>query len=188
MLVPANEIKVQWNEPYFFAFRTMGRRGLLLRVLCFLALVVVFSIVLVNEPRSRGVAEVAVLALLASAVITVLLAAPSIRRRIVVSRDGISWSNLYPASLLMFFLSAGAVSRLELKRVVLQGPKDHGNRFPFGVMVVELKYANPALIAVPNHVALERLARILNDIGVAATLPASSTSGASGSTVAGEPT
>jgi len=188
MLVPANEIQLQWNEPYFFAFRTMGGRGILLRALFYLALVVVFAIGLALEPHARSFVEVVVLALLTSAVITMLLTAPSIRRRIVVSRDGISWSNLYPASLLLFFLSAGAISRPELKRVLLQRSKDRANRLPCGVMLLELKYANPAPVAVPNHLALERLAQILSDNGVTVSLAGSSASTASVSAAAREPT
>jgi hypothetical protein len=192
MFVPAGEVQAQWDEPYFFGFRTMGGRSLLLRALFFLGLCTVFSIALVSEPESvkssRSFPEAVALVLLCAAVITVLVTAPSIQRRITLSRDGISWSNRYPASLILFLLSAGALSRLEMKRVVLQRPGDRGNRFPYGVMVVELKYANPALIAVPNHLALERLAQVLNDNGVTVTLSGWGTSAASGSPGAGGPT
>jgi hypothetical protein len=55
-------------------------------------------------------------------------------------------------------------------------------------MVVELKYADPVLIAVPNDVALENLAQVLNDNGVAAALSDWRSGAASGSVVANEPT
>jgi hypothetical protein len=192
MFVPVDEVQLQWNEPYFFRFRTMGRQGILLRGIVFLVLCALFTAASVSEPQAvkgaRSLPEVVILVLLGSAVLTVLLTAPSIQRRVTISRDGISWGNRYPASLLLFFLSAGALCRPEIKRVVLQRPRDRGSRFPYGIMVVELKYADPVLIAVPNDVALENLAQILNDNGVAAALSDWRSGAASGGVVANEPT
>src|SRR5262249_31136068 len=119
---------------------------------------------------SRGLLQNVLLVPLSSAVITVLVTAPSVRRRITLSRDGISWGNLYPTSSIFFFLSTGALSRPEIKRVVFQRAKDGNNRFPYGIMAVELKYAKPILIAVPNDLLLEKVAQTLHDNGVAVTL------------------
>src|SRR5258708_21316596 len=108
MFVPADEIHLEWNEPYFFRFRTLGARGFLLPCLVFLVLCILFSTAIALEPQSvkgsRGLLQTVLLLPLSSAVITVLVTAPSVRRRITLSRDGISWSNLYPTSL--FFLSS----------------------------------------------------------------------------------
>jgi hypothetical protein len=55
-------------------------------------------------------------------------------------------------------------------------------------MMVELKYANSVLVAVPNDVALENLAQVLNDNGVTAALSDWRSGAAYGSVVANEPT
>jgi hypothetical protein len=191
MLVPADEVQLQWDEPYFFRFRTIARQGVILRGIVFLALCAVFTAALVSEPQAVKEARSlpgAVLVLLASAVITVLLTAPSIQRRIVISRDGISWGNRYPASFLLFFLSAGAFCRPEINRVVLQRPRERGNRFPYAIMVVELKYGKPVLIAVPNDVSLESVAQVLNDNGVTAALSGWRPGAAAGRVAANERT
>jgi hypothetical protein len=190
MFVPQDEVRLQWDEPPFFTFRTVGLGGLLLRGAVFLGFCVLFAFALAAEVRSgqpRGLLECVILVLVTSTVLTAVVTAPSIQRRVTITPKDITWGNRYPASLLLGLLSLGALTRPEIRAVVLRRAREEGNRLPYGIMTVELKYARPAVFAVPNKLPLESVAQVLHDNGIPVTLTRWSSEAPSGSAVGNGP-
>ncbi len=171
------QVELDWDEPRFFKYRTLNRYDVVLRGTFFLLLCTAFSWAATVEQRipghSQSILMWVFLVLLASSTIIFVFTAPSFQRRIVISPQGIRWQGFSKGGDLSppgAILSAGLRCLPEINRVKLSRPKETGNCFRHGLMMIEPKYGKPTLLGVPNDVALETVAGVLHNNGVAVTL------------------
>lgn len=173
MFSPQASGALSWSEPWLFKLRTSSRTGWIVRGLFFVAVYVLFAVLLHTERGSPngpefGLAGKLLMPALIGAVFLTMFEVPNAQRIVSVTDLGLSCVGafMYMGGPIHLLTGMRNWNLRELKHVELLRPGVPGNDFPFGVMVVTPKYASAKQIGIPTEISLDMVADRLHAMGV----------------------
>jgi hypothetical protein len=174
--LPADSSAVTWLEPPFFKMRTTTKIGWMIRAVIFVAVYLGFASLLYSggggdrRALSISISEIVLLSALISIIFFVATELPYYQRIVTLTEHEISClpQPMLGAGVqgLAILLGMQQWNKREIKHVQLLRPKEPGNRFAFGIMIVKPKYAASRQMAVPTSVSLEDVAARIQSMGL----------------------
>jgi hypothetical protein len=164
-----------WLEPPFFKMRTTTKTGWTIRAIVFVAVLVGFASLLYSggggsARRAIPISEIVLWSALVSVLFFAATELPYYQRIVTLTENEISClpkpTLAGGAQGLAILLGLQQWNKREIKHVELLRPKEPGNRFSFGIMIVKPKYAAPRQMAVPTSVSLDDVAARIHSMGL----------------------
>jgi hypothetical protein len=168
-----------WQEPYFFVYRSLGCRGLLLRLGIWLACAIPLAILVLaighaGRAPHRGDVRTGVLMVVSGLVAFAWMDLPNIRRTVTVARDGIGVQSSWRVALLTMSSSPVGQNSVRWNRSAIRQVELRcaaGERAPDSVMIVHLKHSRPERVGLPEELPARAVADLLHGYGLAVVLP-----------------
>jgi len=165
--------ELTWPEPWFFALRASSRTAWIVRALFFIAVYVLFAVLLHMENGSPngpkfGVAGKLLMPALIGAVFLALFEVPNLQRNVSVTDSGLVCMGafMYFGGPIHWITGMRQWNVRELKRIQILRPGEADNDFSFGLMIVTPKYASAKRLGIPSATSLNVIADRLHALGV----------------------